>query len=332
MILKFYLATFILFAVLIAAPQQIAAQQDITGGARLIFGTRPANPSAKARSRGTTANNDQVDDALALGNAARDRNPPDLDSAETAYRLAWKLNPFDPRPYVGLGNVYMDRHKFAEAAKAYQQAIRWGSSSGRGVVNSDGESPVGNREDPAAQWHAYLGAAALGEQNLRKAENELRDAIAMDPRKAEWRAGLGYSLFLQDRFTEAVRSYQAAIDLQSDDKYKRLLSDAQSKAGVASAQDSAIRKQLENSVWETDFGAAKTKGTCKLVATKAIECSFVDDEIKYSTLKWELQDGLLQLIHPTTDIRVCIARSGKEKIQLKCFVNDAKSERLWQRR
>src|SRR5262245_15349321 len=79
--------------------------QDISGGAALIF-KRPENPTTRERETGTNKQrsarddtNDKVEDAIALGNAARDRRPPDFDSAEKAYRLAWKLNPNDPRPY-----------------------------------------------------------------------------------------------------------------------------------------------------------------------------------------------------------------------------------------
>src|SRR5690242_15164524 len=66
-----------------------AQTQDISGGARMIFG-KHENPIASRQDdqlakggRVTSAaseSSDKVDDAIALGNAARDRTPPDLES------------------------------------------------------------------------------------------------------------------------------------------------------------------------------------------------------------------------------------------------------------
>src|SRR4029453_12287366 len=184
------------------------APQDIIGGARLIFGSMK-NPAtaregdATSRRSATASLNEKVNDALALGNAAQNRKPPDQSSAEKAYLLAWKLNPSDPRPYVGLGNLYMDQRKYAEAAKAYQDAIHFGSMgalSGRGSITNRIGTSVTPERAALAQWHAYRGMALLAE-NPRRAERSLTDAVAMDPRKAEWRAGLVACLFFQERFT-----------------------------------------------------------------------------------------------------------------------------------
>ncbi len=325
---------------LVMLPVTLAAQpnppQDITGGARLIFGPTQ-NPQAKSskKTAQTSAQREQVNDALALGNAARDRKPPDFASAEKAYRLAWKLNPFDPRPYVGLGNLYMDQRKYGEAAKAYQDAIHFGAMdrrSGSGSVATTAARPTTDGLTTIAQWHAYRGMALLGEQNLRKAERELIDAIAMDPSKAEWRAGLGYCLFMQERFTEAADAYKEAIELQpNNDKYKQLLKEAQTKSKLSSSKDSAIRKQLAGTMWETHFEPAKVNGTCRLLATNTVECTLTDDRLQYSNLSWRVEDGLLHLIRSATEERPCVGSIKDNEIRLKCLVNKEEIEVVWRR-
>jgi len=331
-ILAVALATLVIFPVKLAA--QPTPPQDITGGARLIFGPTQ-NPSSKSSSKRaqTPVQREQVNDALALGNAARDRNPPDFASAEKAYRLAWKLNPFDPRPYVGLGNLYMDQRKFAEAAKAYQDAIHFGAMERRSGSGSVAAAEISTTDgvNTFAQWHAYRGMALLGEQNLRKAEHELIDAIVMDPSKAEWRAGLGYCLFLQERFTEAADAYKKASELQpNNDTYKQLLKEAQTKSKLSSAKDAAIRKQLEGTDWETHLEPAKGNFTCHLLPRNSVVCT-LDDRVEYANLTWRVQDGLLQLIRIATNERFCTGPIKSNEIRLRCFVNNEETEAVWRK-
>ena len=98
------------------------ASQDSLGGASLIFIAHPKNPpvrpkalraraqqssqpapaSAPAADKNNSAAADElsdaVEDALELGNSARDAEPPRYEDAEKAYRLAAKLDYHDPRP------------------------------------------------------------------------------------------------------------------------------------------------------------------------------------------------------------------------------------------
>src|SRR6266850_547731 len=123
-----------------------AASQDILGGASLVFIKHPKNPPVRPRvlrakaqptssaiptptpktEKNNSATNeemaDEVEDALALGNSARDAEPPRYQDAERAYRLASKLDDKDPRPYLGLANLWYDQKNYQLAAEMYREA------------------------------------------------------------------------------------------------------------------------------------------------------------------------------------------------------------------
>ncbi len=72
---------------------------------------------------GTTGTIDDVEEAIELGNAARDQKPSDYTEAERAYQLATKLAPDDWRAFVGLGNIYVDQDRDKEAIEPYRKAV-----------------------------------------------------------------------------------------------------------------------------------------------------------------------------------------------------------------
>lgn len=237
-----------------------APRQDILGGASLIFITRPKNPLVRqraARSKkqknapvtseptpGTKSGNpaasddmsDEVEDALALGNSARDAEPPRYQDAERAYRLAAKLNDKDPRPYLGLANLWYDKKNYEAAANMYREATQrmkpkkvttmgafgtksiepgdsiWSTSSGRGEV------------------HAYLGNSLLQLGRFADAEKELRSATIEDSGNAQSFALLGYSFFQQKKYAEATEALQKATALAPDiEAYKQLLDESRAR-------------------------------------------------------------------------------------------------------
>jgi Flp pilus assembly protein TadD len=229
------------------APAYMNSPQDIMGGAALIFIRRPQNPPVRRRvskvstksdtkysapSDEKTSENpqkvksdlsDEIEDALALANSARDTNPPRYQDAELAYRLATKLNPKDPRPYVGLGNIWYDQKQYAEAAKMYKQAVMVmaADSSGR-TWTIRGKLPPWSEEN--AKWRAYLGATLLQARSFSEAEVELREAISLDSNNANWHAQLGYCLLEQNKFSDASRSLKVALRLDPKNaEYQQLL-------------------------------------------------------------------------------------------------------------
>ena len=107
---------------------------DPVGGAALIF-RKPANPDVRGASVGGSAATGRrtrtpatrsvaQDRIIAKGNAARSAATPRYSEAELHYKQAAREDPNDPRAHAGLGNVYLDQGRFAQAVDAYQQALK----------------------------------------------------------------------------------------------------------------------------------------------------------------------------------------------------------------
>lgn len=253
---QFLLVTLALLITLASQSAMIGATavQDILGGASLIFITHPKNPPvrhkpARAKTQQTSQSNpasaptsddektrpkddlsDEVEDALALGNSARDAEPPRYEDAEKAYKLAAKLNPKDPRPYMGLANIWYDQKHFEEAAKKYRQAAQLMASNNAAVVGSfSARSTVRGRSNGATalergELRAYLGNALLQQGQYTEAEVEFRKAIGEDAANAQSYALLGYALFQQKKYAEASKPLKKAVQLAPENPaYKQLL-------------------------------------------------------------------------------------------------------------
>jgi Tfp pilus assembly protein PilF len=188
----------------------------------------PQQPQSKADLR------DETEDALALANSARDATPPRYQDAERAYKLAVKLSPNDPRPYVGLGNIFYDQKQYAEAANAYREALRLqklhgaiGALIGSLLAGQKGAvagAAIGSVDVRYAELHAYIGDSLLRQQKWHEAEVELRKSIFNAPKNARFHALLGYALFEQKKYDEANASYEKALQLDpKNTAYKELL-------------------------------------------------------------------------------------------------------------
>src|SRR5690349_18032711 len=315
---------------------------DITGGAALIF-KRPENPTtrdpkdAKANTQLSAKDDtsDKVEDAIALGNAARDRKPPDFESAEKAYRLAWKLNPRDPRPYLGLGNLYWDQRRYAEAAQAYRDALNCIDRSkvrslyvrpsiGLGISRGNVKIPLD------AQIRVYFAATLLEEQNPLGAERELRLAALSLAHNAQWNGLFGYALSAQGRYTDAVAAYEKAVKLEPlTEKYKILLSEATQKAHETSANDQAITKDLQNTKWEIrDAGNLTIKGICELDASRSIRCKGASSDIVLTNAKWRIRDRILAF-EDAFKVPFCVGQLHTQRIEVKCYRDDSEINELW---
>lgn len=330
-------------AVCISMGHQQDGTKDIIGGATLF--KRPQNPPTRRVKRKTASRqaavreeksasskndevNDKVEDALALGNSARDREPPDLPSAERAYRLAWKLNPNDPRPYVGLGNVYMDQERYDEAAKAYKEAIRLTVAQSQGWEGLRGADMGRDSLRSAAEWRSYSAMARIRGGDLMYGELELRDAILNGPKNARWHALLAYDLYLQKRFAASATAYGEATRL--DPTYKKLLADATIKAKGSTVQDLKLTKNLEGMTLEVraDVGGVR-KGHCRLMTRNRMACSWLTRSAPRDYKSWKVQDGLFQIKATGS---VCIGEPRQEHIYLKCRSREMEMAEVWVRR
>lgn len=194
-----------------------------------------------------------MEDALWLANEARDSTPPRYEEAERAYRLAAKLAPKDPRPHVGLGNIFYDQKKYYEAATGYQKAAQFaglyeagvrkrvGARQMEGLVRGSNGRSRERRTTTAAlsdeerflitsftmlgQENAYLGAALMQQGKHAEAEVALKKATVRNSENAEWWALLGTTQLAQHKYAAARRSLRSAVFLEPDnERYATLLS------------------------------------------------------------------------------------------------------------
>jgi tetratricopeptide (TPR) repeat protein len=181
--------------------------------------------SSKTKQNDATDNKnftDAVEDALELANSARNSVPPRYRDAEIAYGLAAKLNPKDPRPIIGLGNLWYDQKQYAAAATMYKQALSMlpaGSGPTGGVVRGQADRSRG-----AAPLHGYLGMILIQTEDFAKAQTEFEEALLGDPEHAQWHALRGYSLARQGKTAAARKAFEEALRLQPENTdYQKLL-------------------------------------------------------------------------------------------------------------
>lgn len=205
---------------------------------------------------GAATTEDVMEDALWLGNEARDSEPPRYAEAERAYRLAAKLAPKDPRPHIGLGNIFWDQKRLDEAAVAYRNAVQLSSPYDAKIA-----AEVRRREREAAaeeraarrrrsrfpghrsvkrpseeekffnasammlgQGQAYLGATLMQKGNYAQAEAALKKATVLNPENPEWWALLGAAQIEQQKYVAARRSLRSALFLEPyEERYAELL-------------------------------------------------------------------------------------------------------------
>lgn len=124
----------------------------------------------------------------------------DAVAAETAYRKAMEIDPFDAWPWNGLGTLFANRlHRYTDAEDAYQQAI---------II------------DPTFAW-PWCNLGNLFTYRLRrydKAEKAYQKAIETNPTYATPWNNLG-KLFAEklQRYDEAEAAYRKAIEIVPTD-------------------------------------------------------------------------------------------------------------------
>jgi tetratricopeptide (TPR) repeat protein len=186
--------------------------QDISGGAgegvkrpvesttrrRPKSTTQPKSIKRTTKTSGTATQpkvdlSKQVDAALALGNAARDSNPPRYADAEQAYNLALGLDPEDARAHVGLGNTYFDQKRYSEAEASFTRAIQL------------------DPQDHDA--HVALAYTNNAQERYEDAERAATRATTLDSTSHAAFVALGWSKYKRKSYQEAETAYRRAIAL-----------------------------------------------------------------------------------------------------------------------
>jgi len=151
--------------------------------------------------------------------------------------LAAKLD--DPRPYLGLANLWYDQKNYQAAAKMYREAtermtpkksdiLGAFSSKVTGTVGTFGSNRISLSE--SAEAHQYLGNALLRAGLFAEAETELRLATTESYKNAQSYALLGYSFFQQKKYAEATEALKKELELAPNtEEYKKLLEESISR-------------------------------------------------------------------------------------------------------
>jgi tetratricopeptide (TPR) repeat protein len=218
--------------------------QDLEGETGVIV--KPDNPTVKRQKKSvkstksavTKAKEDstaeQVEEALQKGNAARDAEPPLYSEAESAYQLASKLNPKDPRSYAGLGNIYFDQQRYMEAETAYRRAVDLNPSDAISYLHLSytynkleryAEAEKAAKRTNALRPHAPLGYDALGwslykQQRYTEAETAYRQAIKLSPAHRDLYITLGRMLMEQKRYQDAIPIIEKTLELAANNSAK----------------------------------------------------------------------------------------------------------------
>ena len=204
--------------------------QEINGAAQNIFG-RPNDPEVRQGRASRTASQaiDEVEDALAKANSARNATPPRYRDAELTYGFTARLNPRDPRPLMGLANILYDQKQFAAAAKFYQEALTMVTSMASfGGATLRGELNPGEQRSMASELRVYFGITLLETNDFKNAQAQFERAIKSEPTNARWHALFGYSLFKQGAKPDAFKALQEAVRLDpGNSDYQQLLQSAQ---------------------------------------------------------------------------------------------------------
>lgn len=167
-----------------------AVGSSVKLGVKKTVRTTPAKPKTGTRPTGPD-NSAQLEDALSLADDARQAGRDE--AAERGYQLASKLVPNDPRAYLGLGHVYYNQKKYADAEKFYTRA----------AALSRGDS------EPLAR----LAFTYTEMQRLDEALAAGRRAVAAEPNDYYGYLALGYVLSLRKSYVEAEATYRKSVTL-----------------------------------------------------------------------------------------------------------------------
>ena len=259
----------LMFAGALAHAQE--AGGDLVGGAGIF---RPKNPDAKRsgnanrppRPRMTPAEiEEKYQDAISDGNDARDARK--FAASESSYRAAVNLKPHDARAFYGLGNIYVDQHRWDEAEDAYRKAVefaatnpevlmalsfvlvepRSGAMNAKRLTDAEYFARRATQLQPtSAQAFDRLGAAMIARGIFNNdAEAALRRAVELDPNLVVAKVHLARLLRHTNRSAEADPIYRSAIDQAKDAPTLVLIADSMQSETRWNDSDPVLRRALQ---------------------------------------------------------------------------------------
>jgi tetratricopeptide (TPR) repeat protein len=140
-------------------------------------------------------------------------------------RKAIEIAPQSPVGYIHLGNLRARQKQYAEAQKAYEQALEKDANASdalAGIVNTflsqnQPQKAVTRiqaqlaKQPSNSNYHFLLGAVLFNNKDLKGAEAELRRSVDLDKSNAEAQIKLGQVQTAQGQVDQAISTYQAYI-------------------------------------------------------------------------------------------------------------------------
>ncbi|MFN2577823.1 MAG: tetratricopeptide repeat protein [Pyrinomonadaceae bacterium] len=259
----------VLFAATLAQAQE--AGGDLVGGAGIFRPRNPeakrsSNPSRPVRPRLTPAEiEEKYQDSISDGNDARDARK--FAAAESSYRAAANFKPHDARAFIGLGNIYVDQHRWNDAEDAYRKALEFAATNPdvltalsfvlveprSGALNAKRFTDAEYFARRATQLQPTnavafdrLGAAMIARGIFNAdAEAALRRAVELDPNLVVAKVHLARVLRHTNRYAEADPMYRSAIDQAKDAPTLVLIADAMQSEQSWADSEPVLRRALD---------------------------------------------------------------------------------------
>jgi tetratricopeptide (TPR) repeat protein len=128
--------------------------------------------------------------------------------AEAEIRRALEFRPTQEATVASLADLYFRQERWADAEAWFRKAIEGMLATDLGKF-----SPKGAYSEFLSECHFNLGLTLAQMERLRDAEDQYRQAIKVNPNRADALVNMGAILLKTDRLTEAVPLYQKAFEI-----------------------------------------------------------------------------------------------------------------------
>jgi tetratricopeptide (TPR) repeat protein len=147
--------------------------------------------------------------ALELGDAAYTATH--YAQAEAHYRRAQGLFPANPRPYIGLGNIYYVRQQYGPAAEAYTKVFELERKAQSRAQTFQMDYKL------IYEVAFYLGNSYFNQGRYDEAANTYQLLTKLNPSDYGLFYNLGRAYFYQRRYDESIQPFSQLVQLLPDD-------------------------------------------------------------------------------------------------------------------